>query len=407
VPANCGACDTDLSGRVVTRSRSAGCVASEYEFALRRLRGDAADLDCRSERPPYCSPVALNLPVIMHRFFPIAAIGLVLSAQVCAQTSAGTITGSVSDPEGHPVSMFPVQAANIVTKAEFSARPSATGEYKLGPLPAGTYTVQIQAPLIFFRPFVRENILVPSGRTVNLNIQLAEGVALNTAGDGRDFFTDAARNRPPAPKGPTPRGTDGKPDFSGLWLGENTVDSGKPEMTPSAKAILQERIDNNLRDFPQARCLPLGIVLAGMFGPNRIVHTPKLIVIVYENSGPPGYRQIPIDGRKLPAAPDPTWMGYSSAHWEGDTLVVESAGFNDKTWLEDTGRPHTEQMRVTERIRRPDLGHREIEITIDDPGAYLSPWTIKKVAQLAPPGEDIIESICTENNRDVEHLVGK
>ncbi len=343
---------------------------------------------------------------MMRRFSLIAAAGFGLSAQAWAQTPAGAIAGSVSDPDGRPVSMFPVQAANIATKAEFSATPSATGEYKLGPLPAGTYTVQIQTPLIFFRPFLRENFAVPSGQTVKLDIKLAEGVALNTLGDGRDFFTAFAKNKPSAPTGPTPRGTDGKPDFSGLWLEENTVDPGKPELTASAKAIMQERIDNNFRDFPQARCLPLGIALAGMFGPHRIVHTPKFIVIVYEVSAPPGYRQIPIDGRKLPAAPDPTWMGYSTAHWEGDTLVVESAGFNDKTWLDDS-RPHTDQMRVTERIRRPDLGHREIEITIDDPGAYLRPWTIKKVSQLAPPGEDIIESICTENNRDLEHLVGK
>ena len=118
-------------------------------------------------------------------------------------------------------------------------------------------------------------------------------------------------------------------------------------------------------------------------------------------------RQIFLDGREHPKEPNRTWVGHSVGRWEGDTLVVDSVGFNDKSWVSLNFYPHTEMLHQVERFRRPDLGHLEIETTIDDPATFAKPWTWKKVSALAPDGEDVEEYVCSENNRDLEHLVGK
>ena len=118
------------------------------------------------------------------------------------------------------------------------------------------------------------------------------------------------------------------------------------------------------------------------------------------------YRQVFLDGRPLPQDPNPTWMGYSVGHWDGNTLVVESAGYNDRSWLDEDGHPHSEDLRVTERFRRPDFGHIDLQITVDDPKAYKKPWTVNLQFN-AMPGGELIEYVCDENEKDVRHLVGK
>jgi hypothetical protein len=129
------------------------------------------------------------------------------------------------------------------------------------------------------------------------------------------------------------------------------------------------------------------------------------VILLFEGETP-GYRQVFLDGRSHPAAFGPTWMGHSVGRWEGDTLVIDTVGFNDRGWIDFQGHPHTEMLHVVQRIRRPDLGHLEIAITVEDPGAYRKPWTTNKTATLAPD-EEILEYICNENNRDVAHMVGK
>jgi hypothetical protein len=113
-----------------------------------------------------------------------------------------------------------------------------------------------------------------------------------------------------------------------------------------------------------------------------------------------------VDGRGLPDDMQPAWLGYSVGHWDGGTLVIETAGQNDRTWIDTGGHPHTEQLRVTERFTRRNFGSMDLEITINDPGAYTKPWTAKYSLRLMPDTE-ILEYVCTENNKDVEHLVGK
>jgi hypothetical protein len=138
--------------------------------------------------------------------------------------------------------------------------------------------------------------------------------------------------------------------------------------------------------------------------PFKIVSTPGLTLIMYEAVH--SYRQIFTDGRALPKNPNPAWMGYSTGRYDGDEFVIESAGFNDNVWLDNWGKPATESLRVTERFRRKDFGHMDIEITIDDPKAYARPWTVKIPLRLLTD-TDLLEYVCTENNKDLEHLVGK
>jgi len=208
---------------------------------------------------------------------------------------------------------------------------------------------------------------------------------------------------------PAPRTADGKPDVSGTWqidgLGYafNILGEHGPEMLPWAQALYQQRADNYWRDDTDVKCLPPG-PRAGLFSQNllKIVQTPGLALILYEQAPT---RQIFTDGRELPRDPHPTWMGYSVGHWEGETLVVESAGFNDRTWLDFTGHPHTEALQVTERFRRKDFGHMQLEMTFNDPKAFTKPWTISVDVNFVADTE-LLEYVCNENEKDHSRLVG-
>ena len=136
----------------------------------------------------------------------------------------------------------------------------------------------------------------------------------------------------------------------------------------------------------------------------RIIQSPTVVAVLYE-SGTGRYRQIYMDGRKLPKDPNPTWLGYSVGHWEGDTLVVESAGFNDRTWLDRAGHPHSENLRVTERFRRVDFGHMQFQITYDDPETLTKPLSFSLAVNYAAD-TDMLENVCNETNRDKVHMVG-
>jgi hypothetical protein len=221
---------------------------------------------------------------------------------------------------------------------------------------------------------------------------------------------------------PAPRVQDGKPDLSGMWWMPNPgpANTGvppkylnniasdlKPEevpMQPWAALLFKQRGADFSKDFPYTRCLPTGPMISSFPAPWKIIQTPGLVAILYENSMT--YRQIFTDGRVLSKDADSTFMGYSIGHWEGDTLVVETAGYNDKTWLDFSGHPHTDALRMTERFRRRDFGHMEIQLTFDDPKAYTKPWTVT-IGPVLYLGGDLLESVCNENEKDLKHLVGK
>jgi hypothetical protein len=190
-----------------------------------------------------------------------------------------------------------------------------------------------------------------------------------------------------------------------VWHAQRTVDPGQPVTLPWAEKLFQERLANNAIDAPGAHCLTRGVTAAGALFPYEIVQTPARLVMLFEDDIP-SHRTVYLDGRAHPKDPNPNWMGHSIGRWDKDTLVVDTVGFNDRTWLDNQGHPHTEKLHIVERIRRPDLGHLEIEFTIEDPGAYAKPWIIKRVADLYPDAE-VGEYVCNEGERDAPHLVGK
>lgn len=335
------------------------------------------------------------------RSLMVAVCFFVFAVAAFAQGDLGAIAGAVTDWEHAVVSDAAIEAKNVKTGTVYKATSSATGNYTLSQLPAGTYELSVRVPGL--RAYRQQDIVVQAAQTLRLDVRLEYNVSLNTLGEDRAFF--AARGSPHAtPSGPTPRTPDGKPDLSGVWHSPRNVDPEQPAMLPWAAALFRERRENYLKDLPSARCLPAAVALLAGFGVNKLIQTPALLVILTERV--PGYQQVFLDGRGHPQDMDPTWTGHSIGHWEGDTLVVDTVGFNGKTWLTLAGNPLTEKLHMTTRFRRPDLGHLEIEVTHDDPGTFTKPWKIKQVADLAE-NEEVQEYICNENNQDVEHLVGK
>jgi hypothetical protein len=229
----------------------------------------------------------------------------------------------------------------------------------------------------------------------------------------------------------TPRTADGRPDLSGLWErfgpgGANpdfdalqSADGGPPAATfwsvgagirggapytPLASMLRDERMADNQKNNPDALCLPMGLMQLHLHPqPRKIVQTPGLIIVMYE--GNEGLRQIFTDGRPLPTPGDdlqPWWYGYSTGHWEGDTLVVETVGFRDDVWLDVQGSPLTGAGKMTERFRRLNYGTLQIDITIEDPMAYKHPFTVRVNQRLFPDAE-LIEFICNENEKSIRH----
>jgi len=168
---------------------------------------------------------------------------------------------------------------------------------------------------------------------------------------------------------------------------------------PRRKLFFMQRLQNNGKDAPQAHCKPSGVPLVNSAPlPYKIIETPRLILILYEENTV--FRQIFLDGRHPVKDAEPRWMGYSTGKWQGDTLVVDTVGLNDQSWLDAMGHPHTENLHLTERFRRRDSAHLEIQVTIDDPKAYTKPITYTQTATILP-GEDLLEYFCTENEKDV------
>jgi hypothetical protein len=229
---------------------------------------------------------------------------------------------------------------------------------------------------------------------------------------------------------PAPRLADGKPDFSGLWhvalrnpcnpavnrLTSCTEIGGSPlarnigaslpgglPFQPWAAEIARQRAADDSRDDPHVRCLPDNPPRHwGLPHLNKLVHTPKLLVVLYEVNAM--YRQIFTDGRPLPEDPTPGWMGYSTARWDGDTLVIQTRGFRDNLWMDLGGTPMSDAAKMTERIRRPNYGTLEIEITVDDPKVFTKPWTVR-MDQTIELDTELIDEFCLENEKSYERMI--
>ncbi len=196
---------------------------------------------------------------------------------------------------------------------------------------------------------------------------------------------------------PAPRGPDGKPDLNGVWNGP--APQARPEVAdlqPAVMDLARKHQQDYYKARPTYQCRPAGPEAEKFGGWKRIIQTPTAIAILNDDLT---YRIIHMDGRQLEANPAPSWMGYSVGRWEGDTLVVDSNGFNDKTWASRYGVTHTEALRVTERYRRSDFGHLQYEVTYNDPRAYTKPWSFKSDMQLAADTE-MLEAICEKSSEE-------
>ncbi len=248
------------------------------------------------------------------------------------------------------------------------------------------------------------------------------------------------RDGKPNLSAPPPR-IHGKPDLSGVWQAESTPRQilatlfppgvgllpggvnglgeddpqkyflniladfrpGEEPLKPAAAALFRERLEGGTK--PSTLCEPIGVPNADLLpSPVKVVQTPRLTLMLYE--GDTFFRQIYTDGRKHPVDPQPSWMGYSIGHWEGDWFVVDVMGFNDRSSLDAMGHFHSQAMRVTERFHRRDFGHMEVRITIEDPGTFTKPVEVA-FNQVLLPDTDVIESFCTEGEQDLAHMSGK
>jgi len=286
-------------------------------------------------------------------------------------------------------------------------------------------------------------------------ILLAVAIAPGIAAQWPDFPTPAIpllSNGQPNLEGPVPRTADGKPDLSGIWAFRGGGGAGRgqrgqgggarggaptdgpaapataPDPAPAANAgpplatffdigagipggppfqpwaadLRKQRMADNMKDNPDAHCLPLGLTQMHMHPqPRKIIQTPKLIIMLYEAQG--GVRQIFMDGRPLPNNdPQPWWYGYSIGHWDGDDLVVETVGFRDDVWLDVNGSPLTSNGKMTERMRRINYGNLQTDVTIEDPKAYTKPFTVR-INHRIMLNTDLIEFVCQENEKSSQH----
>jgi hypothetical protein len=219
----------------------------------------------------------------------------------------------------------------------------------------------------------------------------------------------SAQSAPPNLSGPAPKLPNGHPDFTGVWQGGGPIadiSDGLPQgetlpLLPAARKKMETLLS---KDDPEANCLPTGVPRIAPY-PWRIVQTPTHIFFLFEGNIH-SYRQIFMDGRPHPPDVDPTWYGHSIGRYEGGTLVIDTVGFNDKFWFDFKGHPHTEQLHIVERYTRTNVGTLVNETTIDDPGAYSRPFTVTFTAKLAPPGDELMEYICNENNQDPPFITG-
>jgi hypothetical protein len=267
-------------------------------------------------------------------------------------------------------------------------------------------------------------VVVASGLTCTSALNAAQWLKYPTAGVPRKVDKKVDMSAP------APRTPDGKPDFSGIWLTGNpacaqginpdtytcglelpmgkegfnmgaSLSGGLPYQ-PWLAALVKERTANHAKDDPHVRCLPDTFLRAYSL-PHllKFVQTPALLVVLDEMNA--NYRQVFVDGRPLPEDPVPSWQGYSSAKWDGDTLVIDSNGFRDDIWIDWNGSVITSAATVQERIRRPDFGHLEVGVTVDDPKAYTKPWTVTLKQQIAVDTE-LVDEVCLENEKSSQRM---
>jgi hypothetical protein len=335
---------------------------------------------------------------LISRFVATSMI-VVMPAVAMSQDSSASISGTVYGSGGETVSDAPVQITNTETDNYWRARSGPNGEYMMTGVPAGLYQLTINRPLNSrfgsYKSFRSEITEIGIDEAVVLDAYLQPG-SLGTIGDDIVVVSAAIRDRQEIPDIPVPRMSNDKPDFSGVWLIGSSPYPQVPEVHTWAQEIFDERSANSGRNSPHNQCLP-GNAPTPVGGGSpfiiKIVQKSELMIILLEDL--PGYRQIFIDGRSHPDDVNPSWVGHSIGRWEGDDLIVDTVGYNDRGWMNRY--PRTEDLHIVERFTRTEYGRMIVEVTIEDPTVFKKPW-IKNVPMDLAPQEELLEYVC-ENNK--------
>jgi hypothetical protein len=305
------------------------------------------------------------------------------TATLFAQAGRGIIAGRITTDQGDPAAGVTVQAKDATGKIT-SGIANKAGEYRLVNLAPGTYEMSVPQMGLRTARFAQPDIVVEAGKTRTFDIKLMPN-NFGIIGDDAAFLQ--IYNKYKDLKGPTPRMPDGHPDFSGVWLANVDPNPTPAQMLPWAQKEWERRRDRAFEGMPTSRCLPADPTLTlPVF--YEIVQTKSLLIHLFEQD--PHYRQAFLDGRPHPSDPDPTWMGHTIGRWEKDTLVLDTVGLNDKSWLlQATWLPHTEKLHIIERYTRPDRAHLNIDLTIEDPDTFVTPVE-RHVQWLFTPGEELL-----------------
>lgn len=324
----------------------------------------------------------------------VLAASLLINSQAGnAQSAPGILTGSIFRPDGTAIAGAPIRARNDATGTDARTRSSESGQFEIENLPAGDYRVTVHMPCCEFIVPFDGVVTVVNERPTEFEIHMPPS-NISVEGDDGSKFRDELLGSQVIPESPVPRTSEGRSDLSGVWLRDTDPFPEDARLLEWVGPVVEERIGNMLVDIPSAHCLPGSPpVGSGASFTTKFVQTEDLLIILIEDA--PGYRQVFLDGRPLPDNPNPAWMGHSVGHWEGDTLVIETTGFNDRGWTEIF--PRTTMLRMEERIRRSDYGHLELEITYDDPGVFAEPLIRRETWDLVPQLE-VMEYVC-ENNQ--------
>ena len=332
----------------------------------------------------------------IKKLLPSALLLILLAATAGAQDQGGEFQGLVTGPFDGLVGDAPMRVVHIASGDSWQTRTDADGKYRFDDLPAGDYRLQVRLPCCEYVPYQSEPVELPSGAARTFNIQLQQGFQLNTIGDDVGIATAQILAEQDVPDLPRPETTDGKPDLTGMWMYGSDPFPPAPKITDWAAQLVAERTKNHFIESPRFRCLPTSLPIPTHTPPifGKFVHTPDLIVILYE--GILGFRQIFMDGRDHPQDIDPSWLGHSIGWWEDDVLVVDTIGFNDRGWT-GLAHPRSEEFHVIERYRRTSYGGMELELTIEDPAVYHEPW-VKQMPIYLAPNEQLFEFVC-ENEK--------
>lgn len=332
----------------------------------------------------------------IKKLLPSVLFLVLLAATASAQGQGGEFHGLVTGPFDGLVGDAPMRAVHIASGDSWQTHTDADGKYTFDDLPAGDYRLQVRLPCCEYAPYQSEPVELGGGTERKFNIQLEQGFQLNTIGDDVGIATAQILAEQDLPDLPRPETTDGKPDLTGMWMYGNDPFPPAPKLKDWAAKLAAERTRNHFVESPRFHCLPTSLPIPTHTPPifGKFVHTPDLIVILYE--GILGFRQIFMDGRDHPEEIDPSWLGHSIGWWEDDVLVVDTVGFNDRGWT-GLAHPRSEEFHVIERYRRTSYGGMELELTIEDPAVYKEPWVHQMPIYLAP-NEQLFEFVC-ENEK--------